>query len=67
MESGSRAKREAHYPKANKTLITASAEEEGIMEGEDSHCQLGTAQRRCSEQRPASGPDIATLAMTLYL
>lgn len=35
--SGIRAKREANYPKANKTLITASAEEEEIMEGEASH------------------------------
>lgn len=37
MESGSRAKREANYPKANKTLITASAEEGKIIEGEASH------------------------------
>lgn len=36
MESVSRAKREANYPKANKTLITASAEEGEIIEGEAS-------------------------------
>lgn len=36
MESGRRAKREANYPKANKTLITASAEEGEIIEGEAS-------------------------------
>lgn len=54
MESGSRAKREANYPKANKTLITASAEEGKLWKERLFILQLGTAQhRRRSEQRPA--------------
>ena len=66
VEPDNRAKREANYPKANETLITASAEEGKLLKERLPILQLGTAQNSCSEQRPLSGPDVATSTRTLY-